>query len=109
MIVPLPGITHLQFLVMASLFDGEQSGRFLRQKLEEDGERKSGPAFYQMMARLEDAGLVRGRYDQKIVEGQIIKERRYCITATGTTACRRAYEFYHQRSEAFVNRGFASA
>ena len=39
----------------------------------------------------------------------IIKERRYRITAAGTTACRRAYEFYHQRSEAFSNGGFASA
>ena len=107
--MPLPDITHLQFLVLASLFDGEQSGRFLRQKLEEDGERKSGPAFYQMMARLEDAGLVHGHYDRKIVEGQIIKERRYGITANGTTACRRAYEFYQQRSETFLEGGFASA
>ena len=107
--MPLPEITHLQFLVLALLFDGEQSGRFLRQKLEEEGEPKSGPAFYQMMARLEDAGFVRGRYDQKIVEGQIIKERRYCITAAGTTACRRAYQFYHQRSEAFLEGGLASA
>jgi DNA-binding PadR family transcriptional regulator len=106
--VPLPDITHLQFLVLASLLDGEQSGRFLRLKLEESGERKSGPAFYQMMARLEDARLVRGHYDQKIVEGQIIKERRYRITAAGTTACRRACEFYYQRSGAFLG-GFASA
>jgi DNA-binding PadR family transcriptional regulator len=107
--VPLPEITHLQFLVLASLFDGEQSGRFLRLKLHESGERRSGPAFYQMMARLEDAGFVRGHYDQKIVEGQIIKERRYRITASGTTACRRAYEFYQQRSKAFLRGGFASA
>ena len=107
--MPLPDITHLQFVVLASLLDGEQSGRFLRQILEEDGERKSGPAFYQMMARLEDAGLVDGHYDQKIVEGQIIKERRYRVTATGITACRRAYEFYRQRSGAFLEGGFASA
>jgi len=99
----------LQFLVLASLFDGEQSGRFLRQKLAENGERKSGPAFYQMMARLEDAGLVRGHYDQKIVEGQIIKERHYRITGTGTKACRRAYQFYLQRGEAFLEGGFANA
>ena len=32
------------------------------------------------MARLEDAGLVAGEYDQKIVDGQIIKERRYALT-----------------------------
>ena len=107
--MPLPKITHLQFLVLASLFGGEQSGRFLRQKLKEYGEGKSGPAFYQMMARLEDAGLVRGHYAQKIVEGQIIKERRYLITGTGNTALRRAYEFYHQGGGAFLEGGFASA
>ena len=107
--MPLPEITHLQFLVLASLLDGEQSGRFLRLKLDEIGERKSGPAFYQMMARLEDAGLVRGRYEQKIVEGQIIKERRYRVTAAGHAACNQVYEFYHQRNEAFTKGGFASA
>src|SRR3954449_3032964 len=100
--MPVPEITHLQFLVLSSLLDGEQSGRYLREKLEENGERKSGPAFYQMMARLEDGGFVRGHYDQKIVEGQIIKERRYCVVAAGFSACRRAYEFYHQRSEKFL-------
>jgi DNA-binding PadR family transcriptional regulator len=56
--------------------------------------RRSAPAFYQMMARLEDAGLVDGDYDQKIVDGQIIKERRYALTPTGESAWKRTRDFY---------------
>jgi len=107
--VALPEITHLQFLVLTLLSDEEQSGRFIRQKLDEIGEEKSGPAFYQMMARLEDAHLVRGHYDQKIVEGQIIKQRCYRITATGTDACRRAYDFYCRHSQVLLRGGVANA
>ena len=55
---------------------------------------RTGPAFYQMMARLEDAGLVAGEYDQKIVDGQIIKERRYSLTARGETAWTATRVFY---------------
>ena len=59
---------------------GERSGRTVRRSLARHGIERSGPAFYQMMARLEDAGFVAGEYDQKIVDGQIIKERRYTLT-----------------------------
>ena len=38
------------------------------------------------MARLEDAGLVAGQYEQKVVDGQIIKERRYALTPRGDAA-----------------------
>jgi DNA-binding PadR family transcriptional regulator len=93
----LPDITHLQFLVLAVLLDGEQTGRCLRAKLAEEDARQSGPGFYQMMARLEDARFVQGWYDEKVVEGQRLKERRYRITAAGETACNQAIAFYHNR------------
>ncbi len=104
-----PEITHLQFFVLAALLDGEQSGHSLREKLVKEGERKSGPAFYQMMARLEDAGLVQGHYDQKVIAGQIIKERRYKITAAGNAALHRALEFYQQQAGTVSKEGFANA
>ena len=47
-----------------------------------------------MMARLEDAGLVSGAYDQKIVDGQIIKERRYALTPRGDAAWTSTRAFY---------------
>jgi DNA-binding PadR family transcriptional regulator len=73
------------------------SGRELRQRLAKQGARKTGPAFYQLMARLEEARFVQGEYAQKIVEGQIIKERTYRMTAEGEKALRRTLSFYSQR------------
>jgi DNA-binding PadR family transcriptional regulator len=84
--MPIPEITNLQFLVLALLVNGELSGRNLRDKLDQEGYRKSAPAFYQFMARLEEAGMVDGRYDQKVIDGQIIKERIYTITGSGIRA-----------------------
>jgi DNA-binding PadR family transcriptional regulator len=85
--VPIPEITSLQFLVLTILLEGEQSGRFVREKLADNGHKKSAPAFYQFMARLEDGGFVMGRYEQKNVEGQLIKERIYTITGHGIRSC----------------------
>lgn len=77
----------------------EKPGREVRKRLAEFDELKSGPAFYQTMARLEDAGFVRGRYEQKIVEGQIIKERRYRITGSGVEAWEATRDFYLENIE----------
>ena len=56
----LPSVTHLQFLVLEALDGVEQAGRDLRALLVRHQVRTSGPAFYQMMARLEAASLVEG-------------------------------------------------
>jgi DNA-binding PadR family transcriptional regulator len=90
----MPAITHLQFLVLGLLREGERPGRFVRRALAKRGIARSAPAFYQMMARLEDAGFVDGAYDQKIIDGQIIKERRYTLTAAGEQAWTSTRAFY---------------
>ena len=90
----IPEITHLQFLVLGMLRAEERRGRFLRRALARHGIARTGPAFYQMMARLEDAGLVGGEYGQKIVDGQIIKERRYALTPRGDAAWTSTRAFY---------------
>ena len=90
----IPDITHLQFLVLGMLREGERAGRHVRRSLARHGVARTGPAFYQMMARLEDAGLVAGEYDQKIVDGQIIKERRYALTTRGDAAWTATRAFY---------------
>jgi DNA-binding PadR family transcriptional regulator len=97
----IPDITHLQFLVLGILRGRERRGRFVRRALARHGVRRSGPAFYQMMARLEDAGLVTGAYDQKIVEGQIIKERRYSLTDRGESAWITTRAFYTDAIDAY--------
>jgi DNA-binding PadR family transcriptional regulator len=93
----LPGITHLQFLVLEALTGGEQAGRDLRALLSAHAVKSSAPAFYQMMGRLEDADLVEGWYDQKLVGGQNVKERRYRVTRRGERALADTRAFYVAR------------
>jgi len=96
----IPDITHLQFLVLEALGEGDRLGRDLRALLHEHGVRSSGPAFYQMMSRLEDAGLADGAYDQKVIAGQHVKERRYRITKSGARAAADTRNFYLNRAAA---------
>jgi DNA-binding PadR family transcriptional regulator len=96
----LPGITHLQFLVLGLLHDQPQAGRDIRTQLQRHGVRRTAPAFYQMMARLEDAGLVEGWYDQKVVDGQLIKERHYRLRPAGARAWGLTRDFYLARLRA---------
>ncbi len=94
----LPPITHLQFLVLDALLTDEQAGRDLRDLLAGFGVKNSAPAFYQMMARLEASALVEGWYDQKLVDGQNVKERRYKLTRQGERALETTRAFYVSRS-----------
>src|SRR5258706_15571811 len=106
----LPELSHLQFAVRGALLQDEQRGRELRRHLSQLRVRHSGPAFYQMMSRLEDAALIEGWYTQKLVGGQIIKERRYAITAAGRRAWREARAFYLELIRvASQKQGLASA
>ena len=90
----IPELTHLQFLVLGILRSGHRTGRHVRRALARHGVRRTAPAFYQMMARLEDARYVSGEYDQKIVDGQIIKERRYTLQPKGEAAWIATRRFY---------------
>ena len=90
----IPRLSHLQFLVVGILRGRSVPGRDVRTQLKAFGVRKSGPAFYQLMSRLEDAGLVEGAYHQEIIEGQIIRERHYTITAGGARAWEGSRDFY---------------
>jgi len=90
----LPDLTHLQFLILGVLRGDEQPGRVLRDALAGYGIRRTGPAFYQLMARLEKDGLVDGWYEQITVGDQAVTERRYRITADGKKQWNEARAFY---------------
>ena len=106
----IPRLSHLQFLVIGILRGKTLAGREVRKSLEQFGVRKGGPAFYQLMARLEDAGLVEGEYHQEVVEGQIIRERQYRITAEGSRSWDQSREFYLEAIHGFDgNPGLANA
>ena len=49
-----PKLSHAQFAVLSSLMGGPASGREIRKRLAEFGMGQGGPAFYQLMARMED-------------------------------------------------------
>jgi hypothetical protein len=90
----LPDLNHLQILVIEALGSEKVAGRELRQRLKKLGAAKSGPAFYQLMSRLEESKFVEGEYTQKVVDGQIFKERLYRVTGQGARAAQSTIQFY---------------
>ena len=106
----VPRLSHLQFLVVGTLRGSAMPGRRVREQLKAFGVRKSGPSFYQLMARLEDTGLVEGSYHQEIVDSQIIRERHYKLTAEGSRAWDGSRDFYLDAIRGFEGReGLAGA
>ena len=101
-----PRLSHLQFLVLGALLQGERAGRDLRRELGRFGVKRSGPGFYQLMARLEESEMVEGWYEQKTAAGQLVRERTYKLTAAG----RRAWNICRKFNERVIAEfGVASA
>ena len=92
----IPRLSHIQFMILVFLQARDSTGKEIRGALDQAGVRRSGPGFYQIMSRLEDAGFIRGEYQQDVVAGQIIRERRYQITAGGRRSCRDSRDFYQE-------------
>ena len=88
-----PHLSHLQFLVLGTLLQGPRPGREIRAALRRFGVKRSGPGFYQLMARLEEATFVEGSYKQQVIEGQIIRERIYRLRVPGRTAWNQCRKF----------------
>ena len=105
----LPVITHLQFLVLGCLLGGEQPGREIRDTIAGYGVRRSGPAFYQMMSRLERARLVEGWYEQITVGDQAVTERRYRIRPAGEKLWAETRDFYHKSGAALPRERWSDA
>jgi DNA-binding PadR family transcriptional regulator len=107
--MPVPEITNLQFMILGWLMNESQSGHALRAKLATEGVSRSAPAFYQLMARLEDAKLVVGRYESRSVAGRMIKERSYKIDGKGIRAWESARDFYLEVALSVNKGGLARA
>jgi DNA-binding PadR family transcriptional regulator len=90
----LPKLTHMQFLVLGLLREGEQPGRVIRDALAAHGVKRSAPAFYQLMARLERDRLVDGWYEQVTAGDQAVTERRYRLRPSGAKLWTEARDFY---------------
>lgn len=93
----MPAAARVRSLVLASLADSGRTARELRATLAEHGVRQSLPAFFEMMAGLEDDGLVTGRDELRDRGGQTFQERAYEITAAGQDAWRSFGDFLRAR------------
>lgn len=92
--MPIPDLTHLQFLILSVLMGSEASGREIRAELAKQGQTKSLAAFYQLMSRMEEAELVEGWYETRVIDGQTVKERNYRILGHGVDCWNRTNDFY---------------
>jgi DNA-binding PadR family transcriptional regulator len=81
-------------VILSLLGEHTVSGRQLRERLKDIGLKRSGPAFYQLMARLEERGYVQGWYKQAVIDGQIIKQRFYNVTSEGFRVLQHTQRFY---------------
>ena len=90
----LPPLSHLQFLALGVILSSDEPGRVIRDVVADYGVRRTGAAFYQLMARLERDDLVDGWYEPVVVGDQAVRERRYHITAAGSRAWRQTRSFY---------------
>lgn len=98
----LPSISHLQFAVLDQLVRrtrGASSDR-IRCLMSEIGAEREGPAFYQLMKRLEDAGLLVSSPQEFNVGGGKVIRTHYRITVEGKTAWRDTLQFYAARLRA---------
>ena len=96
-----PPLPWLQFVILSAIQDNPLvwvTGKVIRATMAEDGVKRAGPAFYQIMGRIEEAKLVEGenydRLEERQKGKQRICERRYKLTDRGIMALdrtRRAY------------------
>lgn len=89
-------LTAIQFATFTELYPAKEvAGRELRGALKKNHRiKRTSPAFYQMMARLEEAGLVHGWYRQRVADGVAIKERCYRLRGKGMKAWQDTRAFY---------------
>lgn len=96
--MPIPKYTHQQWAVLNALLNGgELWGRDLRAALKADGYGSTNASFYELMDRLETAGLVEGCYEERDVLGQTFKERKYKLTGDGRRAWNDVAFYYASR------------
>lgn len=86
--------TDQQFVVLDIVRGRETPGRKLRAELEARGIKKDRAVFYQLMARMEGAGLIEGSYFRNIIDGRGFREKQYKVTGAGEAAYQAKLAFY---------------
>ncbi len=96
-----PILSALQFAVLDAIGAARLKGSDLRERLRKIGFLKSGPAFYQLMARLEESRFITAETESTPMQGFMLKERFYRLTGEGDKALRDTIGFY--QSSAFAS------
>jgi hypothetical protein len=65
-------------------------------------------SFYQLMARLEGAGLVEGWYEQVVVGDQAVTERRYTLKPAGRKLVEETQRFYTSTAAATLKKQWSN-
>ena len=91
----MKSLSDVKFLVLTELMQGVRSGREIREELEKQSAKKSLAAFYQIMARMEDEGMIRGWYETKRIDDQTVKSRHYEILGSGRVAWEKQMELFN--------------
>ena len=89
-----PEMSYLQILIIEGIGGGRVAGRQIREHLKQNGVSKTGPAFYELMSRLENSGFVQGEIEQKVIDGQDVTERFYRVTSKGANAALETVGFF---------------
>ncbi|MEQ9504462.1 MAG: helix-turn-helix transcriptional regulator [Deltaproteobacteria bacterium] len=87
----MPALTALQYLVLRALISGELGAKDLKEVLRDNDVKKSSPAFYQLMTRLEEKGYIDAWWDE---EADHHRTRKYRITGEGQRSVHQTEAFY---------------
>ena len=90
---PLP---HLQFLIIAIMGAKKMSGRDIRDQMKAHGAHKTKAAAYQLFARMVDAGLLEGDWEERKEDGETYRRKVFKVTFEGLRAAERTQEFFRQ-------------
>lgn len=88
-------LPHLQFAIIDILGANERPGHEIREELgRKYRTAKTLAAFYMLMKRMEDANLIKGRYEVVKAGPYTAKERHYKVLGSGFRAWRTTRDWY---------------
>ena len=89
-----PPLTHLQSLVIKLILSGRYDAPQIRDGLKAFGASKSCGAFYELMGRMEEAGLIAGSQCRSVRTGELVQRWDYAVTERGRELLRQTARFY---------------
>jgi len=91
----LPEMTPLQALVISILFDGEKSGRDVRDELAFRGVEMPMPQVYRLLGRAELAGHLLAKHRQwQTADGRPVREKSYRVSRQGLDQWQKTIAFF---------------